>query len=337
MMQRKVPTATRLRQPVLIGGARNLVFVNAMPWVLRFVVTSVLVTAAVFAAAEQPVPTRELITCGRERVHILDLNARDANGTPQIVWTWQAADRTDLPADYKPRFRSTDECKPVDGGRRILITSSSGAVALVDRAKNAVVFYGRAVNAHSADVLPHNRIAVAASHDPRENKGDALILFDIGTSDREIGRSPLPAGHGVVWDEKRQVLWALSNNHIHRYVLRDWTTASPRLEQVGAIALPESSGHDFYPVPGTAMLSVTTATHCWLFDRDRQTLTPHPLLGDKAAIKSITVHPTTGQIAFTEAERPEWWTTRVQFFKPNDVVTVPGEQFYKVRWNLAPE
>ena len=291
----------------------------------------------VFAAAGFAQPARQLITCGRERVHILDLDARDAAGAPKILWTWQAGGRPDLPADYVPLFRSTDECKPVDGGRRILVTSSSGAVALVERKDGAVVFYGRAVNAHSADLLPGGRVAVAASRDPRGNQGDALILFDIAQPGRELWRTALPSGHGVVWDEKRQVVWALADKEIHRYRLADWKTATPRLERVATVALPESGGHDLFPVPGAHDLSVTTSSRCWLFDRDRGTLRPHPALSERAAIKSIAQHPVTGQIAFTEAERPNWWTTRIQFLNPAETCSVGSEQFYKVRWNVPPE
>jgi hypothetical protein len=286
-------------------------------------------------AAQPAAAARELITSGRERVHILDLDARDAAGTPKIIWTWQAKGRADLPAEYQPLFRSTDECKAVEGGRRILITSSTGGVALVERKNGAVVFYGRAVNAHSADLLPNGRIAVAASRDPRENKGDSLVLFDVAQPGRELWRTELPSGHGVVWDEKRQVVWALADKDIRSYRLADWKTAAPKLERIAVIPLPEAGGHDLYPVPGTSLMSVTTSSRCWLFDRDQQTITPHPTLGDKAAIKSIAQHPVTGQLAFTEAERPNWWTTRIQFLNPGESCSVPGEQFYKVRWNVA--
>ena len=101
---------------------------------------------------------RELITCGRDKVLILDLNARDAVGTPKTIWSWRAADRAELPADVRVLFRSTDDCKPVDGGRRILITSSSGGVALVERANGAVVFYGRAVNATRPTCCPVSQV-----------------------------------------------------------------------------------------------------------------------------------------------------------------------------------
>src|ERR1043165_7700664 len=90
---------------------------------LRVVLTLVGASMSLLHAA--PV-ARELITCGRDKVLILDLNARDAAGTPKTIWSWRAADRAELPPDVRLLFRSTDDCKPVDGGRRILITSSGG-------------------------------------------------------------------------------------------------------------------------------------------------------------------------------------------------------------------
>jgi hypothetical protein len=284
-------------------------------------------------AAFAPSAPRELFTCGRDKVLLLDLAQRDAQGSPKIIWTWQAAGRADLPAEYRTLFRSTDDCKPIDGGQRVLITSSGGGIALVDRAKDAVLFYGRAVNTHSADVLPGGRIAVAASRDPREHKGDALVLFDVTMPGRELWRTPLPSGHGVVWDEKRAVVWALSDTELRSYRLADWKTSAPKLELGTTIPLPEGGGHDLYPIPGTPLLSVTTTSRCWLFHRDTKTLSPHPSLAEKSSIKSISVHATTGQIAFTQADRPNWWTDTVRFLNPDETFTLRGEQFYKVRWN----
>lgn len=280
-------------------------------------------------------PARELITCGRDKVLILDLDARDAAGTPKTIWSWRAADRAELPAEMRPLFRSTDECKPVDGGRRILITSSGGGVALVERANGTVVFYGRAANAHSADLLPNGRIAVAASHDLRENKGDALVLFDVQQSNRELWRTELPVAHGVVWDETRQILWALASQELRSYRLVDWKSAAPRLALIASVAFPERGGHDLRAIPGTSLLSISTERHCWIFDRGTGKLLPHPKLDARAGIKGIDVHPVTGQIAFTEAELPNWWTTTIRFLQPDETCSVPGEQFYKVRWNAG--
>ena len=150
-------------------------------------------------------------------------------------------------------------------------------------------------------------------------------------------RGVLVSGHGVVWDAKRQVVWALADQEIKSYRLTDWATAAPKLTLIGTFVLPEAGGHDLQPVPGTAMLSVTTTNHCWHFDRDRTAIFLHPWLGEFGHIKSMTQHPVTGQIAYTQAERPDWWTTRIQFLNPVAALSVPGEEFYKVRWNVGKE
>ena len=304
-------------------------------FVLRLSLLALLLASAHGATA--PAATRQLFTCGRERVHLIDLDVRDASGAPRKLWTWQAAGRADLPSEYHALFRSTDECKPIDGGRRVLITSSGGAVALVDREKDAVIFYGRAVNAHSADVLPNGRVAVASSRDPREGRGDSLILFDLASPGRELWRTELPSGHGVVWDEARRTLWALSDKDIRSYTLAGWETDAPRLTRVGLFPLPENGGHELFPVPGTMFLAVSTNRHCWFFHRDTHALTPHSTLADKANIKCIDQHPVTGQIAIVQGEAPNWWSERIQLFAPAGSASLPGEQFYKVRWNLPAE
>jgi hypothetical protein len=70
----------------------------------------------------------DLIVCGCDEVFILD-GAKLAKGEVVRTWRWTVATCPNLPADLRPAFRTTDECKPVDGGRRILVTSSSGGIA----------------------------------------------------------------------------------------------------------------------------------------------------------------------------------------------------------------
>src|SRR5829696_2620291 len=88
-------------------------------------------TARHSASAGQPTDS-ELIVCGWDEVFILALGD-GATPTHRKVWSWRAADSSEIPKDMHALFRTTDDCKPVDGGRRILISSSGGGVALVDR------------------------------------------------------------------------------------------------------------------------------------------------------------------------------------------------------------
>ena len=52
----------------------------------------------------------------------------DLDAQPRKVFSWKAQDRPELPAAFKNKFKTTDECKPV-AGNRILITASSDGVA----------------------------------------------------------------------------------------------------------------------------------------------------------------------------------------------------------------
>ena len=212
---------------------------------------------------------QELIVCGWDEVFILDTSHRK-NGLPQKIWSWKAKDRIELPEYMRSRFGTTDECKPVNGGNNILITSSGGGVALIERESGEVVFYAGTPNAHSADLLPGGRVVVAASH---ASGGDRLIIYDLYKSDRELHSDELPWGHGVVWDETRQILWALSDEDIRSYRLENWDTPHPSLLKTFSIKLPDTSGHDMIPVGDSAFLAVSTWKHCWLFDRDRREFT----------------------------------------------------------------
>jgi hypothetical protein len=49
-------------------------------------------------------------------------------------------------------------------------------------------------------------------------------------------------------------------------------------------------------------------------------------------VKSVTIHPATGQTAFTLADPPDWWTYTVRFLGPAATLKFPNDRLYKVRW-----
>src|SRR5687768_2666290 len=85
------------------------------------------------AAAQHASRDTELAVCGWDEVFILALGDGPAPANRK-VWSWRAKEDSGIPAEMHALFRTTDDCKAIDGGRRILISSSGGAVALVDRA-----------------------------------------------------------------------------------------------------------------------------------------------------------------------------------------------------------
>lgn len=278
----------------------------------------------------------ELLVCGWDEVFALDFSQPQDDGAPRKRWSWKAHGRKDLPEPLWGRFGTTDECKPFDGGRKVLVTSSGGATAYINRVSDTVEFYATGPNAHSAEVLPGGRIAVALSIDSY-GKGDRLVLYDTARPDDPILSEELLGGHGVVWDAKREMLWALSSGEIRVFALDAWESRTPRLRKLHTIPMPERGGHEMYPVPSSPDLFITTARHAWLFNRDTREFRPHPELGSLANVKCISRHPLTGQTAYIHAEGPEWWTQSIRFLSPQATYHVPGEHFYKVRWNVHVE
>ena len=285
-------------------------------------------SARVPAAAGQAPREAELIVCGWDEVFILALGD---GPTPahRKVWSWRATDSPEIPADMHALFRTTDDCKPVDGGRRILISSSGGGVALVDRESRRASFFARVTNAHSIEMLPGGRIAAAASVSTA-GTGNRLVIFDAATR-KELASDELRSAHGALWDDARGVLWALGGDVLRAYKVGE-AGGPARLERTFEIALPEEGGHDLVPIPGTSRLFVSTVRRCFYFDRDRRELSPHDVLGDRRNIKSYSVHPRSGRIVYIQAEGANWWAEHLHFQRPDGTLRLAGEHLYKGRW-----
>ena len=117
-----------------------------------------------------------LIVCGAEEVYLIP--HREGVTKKDATWSWRAVDSPQIPAGVKGRFATADECKSC--GDKILITSSSGGVVLVNRKDKACLFYTTSKNAHSGCLLPGNLVAVASSFG-----GDELRVFDLAKSGAE--------------------------------------------------------------------------------------------------------------------------------------------------------
>lgn len=264
----------------------------------------------------------ELLVCGGDEVYVVDLAGRTS-------WSWKAVERPELPAELRPKFGTTDECKPA--GDRVLITSSGGAVALVERATGRALFWAPAVNAHSAELLPRRRVAVASSYG---KGGDRLLLFDLEVPGKVLWEQDLLGAHGAVWDPERQILWALGERELRAYRLTDWETATPSLRAEHGYLLPDVGGHDLRAIPGSPGLLVTTNPSVWRFDRDRRVFEAAPGFPERDHVKAVDVHPATGRTAWVRAET-SWWAPRVRFLDPPGELALPGRRIYKARWNVT--
>ncbi|WP_193214467.1 DUF6528 family protein [Luteolibacter marinus] len=261
-----------------------------------------------------------LLVCGGAEVFQLDSSV----DPPAKRWSWTAKNCEELPAELANAFNTTDECKPVDGGKRLLVTSSGGGCILLELPAGKALWWARVPNAHSIEALPDGLIAVASSVG---NAGNKVLLFDRRTPGKPLSEVMLPSAHGLVWDDQRKCLWALGFEELIACTLEE-----NRLEVKSRHALPDKDGHDLRAIPGSSELVLSTHAGVWRFDRDKPGFRADPLLKDRLEIKSIDVHPVSGRTVTVQASGGNWWTDTIGFLRPDATLQLPDERLYKARW-----
>jgi len=271
------------------------------------------------------IEAKHVIVCGSAQVFEGPLTQRDGKASFQPEWTWRPEDSDGLPLQLRSNFAGTDECKPVDGGKEVLITSSSGALALVSYKTRATLFYASVRNAHSAALLPGGLIVAASSFSP-DGSGDRLLLYDRNRPDHPIGSLPLSWAHGAEWDQTRQVLWALGDRELQEIKI-DGT----KMVVEKAFPLPSRGGHDLVLGRDAAVLYLTTGTQVLVFTPKDSNFAPFSAFAGIGDVKSLSIDPDDEQIAYTQAGKGVWWTYTIQFLHPRAELVLP-EHAYKMRW-----
>lgn len=264
-----------------------------------------------------------LLVCGGDEVFQID----PAANPPAKLWSWRAKDRPEIPADLQKAFNTTDECKPLDGGKRLLVTSSGGGCALLELPSGKALWWARVPNAHSIEALPGGKIAVASSVNANGNK---VLIFDEKIPGKSIAELPLPSAHGLVWDEARKCLWALGFGE-----LLACEVAGDKLVVKTRHKLPDEDGHDLRAVPGSPDLMLTTHAGVWRFHRDDAVFRPDPDLKDRVEVKSADFHPSSGRLVVMQSSGKSWWTDQIEFLHPTAKLTFKGETLYKARWLVS--
>ncbi|GGC23692.1 hypothetical protein GCM10011386_14570 [Parapedobacter defluvii] len=266
----------------------------------------------------------ELFACGDDQVLMLAVDSSFQK--VDTVWTWRASETVGLPGEYLSLLKTMDDCKPIENGNELLLTSSSGAALVLERSTKKALFYAKAANAHSIEALPGNRIAVALSIAPGGNR---IALYDRSKPDEVLFSDSLYSGHGVAWVPEKNRLYALGYDELRAYALADWDTDAPKLVLAGKWALPDKDGHDLSRVSGSSLL-LSTHGNVWLFDLDNETFGPFGPLEGMHDVKSVSYNEATQRLIYTKAEI-SWWTHHIYSGHPDGVVEVPQINMYKVR------
>lgn len=242
---------------------------------------------------------RQLLACGGGRVYLIDEKLASAAGDYKsgLLWTWIAREHASEIGRSIADDDHIDDAKPVDGNKNIIVTSSGGWAALVEIETGKVLWSAKGIsNAHSAEVLPNDRIAVAVS-----DGVDAVKIYNRSTPNTVLASYYLKSAHGVVWSEKMQRLYAIGGTSVQIYKLKNWNTSSPELE----LERTESSSgfvsglHDMTLVDENTL--VMGGNKAALFDMNTRTFTSLPHFSSYAGVKSINYNPVTGEAYYTYA------------------------------------
>lgn len=266
------------------------------------------------------------------------------------VWSWTAVQSEgQIAVRHRAWFTSTDDCKPVLGGTHVLISSSRGGVALVRRADGACAWYAPCTNAHSAELVGDRWIAAASSV-----RGNEVQVFDRQARTlpaEKLAAIPLAGAHGLVYDWRQDVLWALGTTELLKTRIVEGGQGV-RIEVLKRFALPAEGGHDLFPyfhykqenlpagqLPQTAKgLFVTVYEGVYVFDLTTETFVPFAPLAKVSDVKSVTDNLRTGRIVYNRAEGDTSLSQRVSFLQPDQVRALPARigsyqtRIYKVRW-----
>lgn len=243
-----------------------------------------------------------------------------------VLWSWQPSEATGIDAGDDLTGGPAD-IKWVKNGTHILAITSP-YVSLIRIADKHVEFYGKAGgNPHSCELLPDGNIATASSD------GNALKIFYTGG-----GNKPTPyeytfkGAHGVVWDHKRRLLWAIGGNKLWSFTY-NFNAKKPSLKVKDKYEI-EASGHDLYPVPGKDQLYFTSK-HIWLFDIATGT---QKMILDKGT-KSVSQKGPGGEIIYTQGLGPKAKALQLKKWQTPHIIstdgklrTYKGAGFYKARW-----
>jgi hypothetical protein len=264
-----------------------------------------------------------VLVCGDSKVLLVDyVNSYDS--IPNIIWSWDAHMANDLPDIYRTqKFNSIDDCKPIHNGSQIMISSSSGAVAIVNIEDKKILFYADVPNAHSIEILPGNKLIAAAS---TSDGGNRLMLFSIDNPAKLLFSDSLYSAHGVVWDKKRNSLFALGYDVLREYKMEDEDNLNLKNEWT----IPGISGHDLQMAQDGNKLLVTEHTGAWIFDLEDHQFSKINGFPDAENIKSLNQNR-KGEYVYTVPEE-RWWTYRVLFFNPSGALVFPNMRVYKARW-----
>lgn len=288
---------------------------------------------------------REFIYCGESKVTMFkpgkcSTSAIDPNS---VTWQWDA---TTISSTVGQRMDHIDDAKIVSSGTQLLVTSSYNWAALLEIDSRKLLFWtAQCTDAHSADLLPDDCIAVACS-----TGGDAVHLYKKSQPNSVIASYPLTSAHAVVWNPSTQRLYCTGGTVLQIYKLENSATATPSLYLENTVSTTGyvSGNHDMTLIDNDHL--IIGGKGAAVYEISTGKFTALSSFSKVEGMKSINVNPETGEAWYTYAtaethegtqDWSSWKMRHLNNYKsgdgtsPDSYITVGGttleQDIYKVR------
>lgn len=279
----------------------------------------------------------ELVFCGDNHVFVINADLAKDSYKEGILWSLDVKTLASGLGLAASRCDHLDDCKFVDNGTKLLLTSSYGWCALLDYPTGNMLFHTTQVpNAHSAEYIPGGYVAVATSTGSTDLH-NSVQLYSIDKSEQILAKADLYSGHGLVWDYSRNVLYGAGGDVVKVF---DITLGEkPAITLKKTVKTPKTGIHDLMRVDNSTL--TVAGDHAYLFNIDTETFTEMNLFSGSSAIKSLNYNGETGEIWYTDATIPEgsesWSSQKIRYSTNKDgssadrIIKVPDMDMYKVR------
>ncbi len=259
-----VGSAAGAPEMLLIGGSGGYAVAAARRFIEKYIegisgnaaVGTAVAEPAAFSAAVYPADEKGII--GGMRLALADQKNSvcaivdiEAGDNAPVLWSFAPTAAKGFSVSKSDN--RIDECRlrysPVLGKYVFCITSSSGFIGVGEYPSGKCIFdtslpgYGP----HSIEYLPSGAIAVACSGNGNESK--AMIRFypanDKGAITLKCVSVALEGAHGIIWDDVREILWAVGTKEIVAFEVSGSGTGATISAIPGYRAtLPKAGGHD---------------------------------------------------------------------------------------------
>ena len=271
----------------------------------------------------------------RMRLMLLDGNPNaNWNNNSSVLWKWSVKRGKGVPTNQLSKYRSV--FTNLSDVRRIMYQnqihlifcgSHGNGIAMMNMKTGHVVYWANAGGSpHAIAALPDGNMVVA------DAKGYIKVFCTLRSNNSSAQKFRHAGAHGVVWDGKKQLMWAWGGTRMEAYKYNN-SRSNPRLTSVRKYRLPKSwgkgGGHDLAPMLGTNKLLFSWRLGIGTFDTVTKQWVDFSRKGRNP--KGLSYNPDRDEVIYTRPDSKDSRTYRVRSLTEPDRIR-RGGKWYKAKW-----